>query len=95
MWEDQKRSRFQQLRECRRAGGLTEAEEVELARLTEELEAAEANYLTPVTEQLRRERETVETQNRTLEVLALRKDASVLRLRQFLAERGDPNKGAP
>lgn len=86
MWEQQKSSRFQQLRQRQRESVLTEAEQAELALLVQELEAAEAAYLTPVTERLRQERETLETQNRTLEVLAFRKEALVLRLRDFLAE---------
>ncbi|HEV3261310.1 MAG TPA: hypothetical protein VG013_30945 [Gemmataceae bacterium] len=80
------RSRFQQLRQRQRENVLTEAEQAELALLVQELETAEATYLTPATERLRQERETLEAQNRTLEVLALRKEALVLRLRDFLAE---------
>jgi hypothetical protein len=86
MWEAQKRERFQQLRQRQRESGLTEAEQAELGRLVQELEAAEATYLTPATERLRQERETLEAQNRTLEVLARRKETLVLRLRHFLAE---------
>jgi len=63
-----------------------EAEQAELAQLVQELEAAEANYLRPATERLRQQRETLQTQNRALETLALRKEALVLRLRDFLAE---------
>jgi vacuolar-type H+-ATPase subunit D/Vma8 len=58
----------------------------ELAFLTQELEAVEAACLTPATERLRQEREILETQNRNLEVLALRKEALVRRLSDFLAE---------
>src|SRR5438874_1066952 len=46
MWEEQKRSRFQQLRQRQREGGLTEAEQAELALLVQELETAEATELT-------------------------------------------------
>ncbi len=86
MGEEQKRSRFQQLRRHQGTGALTAAELAELALLTQELEAAEASCLTPATERLRQERETVETQNRALEILTLRKEALVLRLRNFLVE---------
>ena len=86
MWDGQRCSRFQQLRQRQRENVLTEAEQAELALLLQELEAAEATYLTPATERLRQQRGTLETQNRALEVLALRKEALVLRLRDFLAE---------
>lgn len=86
MWEEQQRSRFQHLRQRQRQGVLTEAEQDELAHLVQELEGAEATYLTPAVQRLRQEREALETQNRTLEALALRKEALVLRLRDFLAE---------
>jgi hypothetical protein len=86
MWDEQKRSRFHQLRQRLRDGGLREAEQAELALLVQELEADEAGYLTPSTERLRQERETLEAQNRALEVLARRKAALALRLRDFLAE---------
>lgn len=82
MWEPQKRERFQQLRQ--RQGVLTEAEQAELTFLEQELEAAEAFYLSSSTEWLRQERQTLENQNRTLEVLARRKEALVFRLRDFL-----------
>jgi hypothetical protein len=84
MWEEQKRQRLQELRE--RQSGLTEAERAELAGLLKELEAAEAAYLRPATERLRAEREILEKQNRTLEVLAHRKEGLLRRLRDFLAE---------
>lgn len=87
MWDEHKRSRFRQLSQQEHGGGrLNEAEQVELARLTQEIEAGEANYLAPATERLRRERESLEAQNRTLQVLARRKQALLLRLRDFLAE---------
>ncbi|HBI43086.1 MAG TPA: hypothetical protein DDY78_09560 [Planctomycetales bacterium] len=86
MWEEQKRTRFHQLRQRQGKSALTEAEQAELAFLTQELEAAEAACLTPATERLRQEREILETQNRSLEVLALRKEALVRRLSAFLAE---------
>lgn len=81
MWEEQKRIRFQQLRQRQGMSALAEAEQAELAFLTQELEAAEAACLTPATERLRQEREILETQNRNLEILALRKEALVQRIR--------------
>jgi hypothetical protein len=86
MWEEQTRARFQQLRQREREGLLSDAEQAELARLVQELEAAEASALTPAAERLRQEREALQAQNRLLEVLARRKEALVLRLREFLAE---------
>ncbi len=86
MWEEQKSARFEQLRQRQREGVITEAEQAELALLVQEIEAAEVAYLTPAAERLRQEREAVETQNRALEALALRKEALVRRLRDFLAE---------
>ncbi len=84
MWDEQKRERFQQLRQ--RNGALTDAEQAELAQLVQELEAEEAAYLTPATQRLRQEREALEVQNQALEALALRKEALVRRLREFLGE---------
>jgi hypothetical protein len=81
VWEEQKRSRFQQLRQRQREGGLTEAEQAELTLLVQELEAAEAAYLAPATARIRREREALEAQNRALECLTLGKEALVRRLR--------------
>lgn len=86
MWEEQKRRRFQQLRQRQDQNVLTKADLDELALLVQELEAAEADYLMPAAEWLRQERETLETQNRTLEVLARRKENLVSRLRDFLSE---------
>ena len=86
MWDEQKRSRFHQLRQRQRDGGLPDVEQAELALLVQELEAAEAGYLTPATERLRQERETLEAQNSALEILGRRKEALALRLRDFLAE---------
>jgi dihydrofolate reductase len=84
MWDELKRQRFQELRG--RESALTETERSELAGLAKELEAAEAAYLAPATERLRRQRQTLETRNRALEVLARRKEALLQRLREFLGE---------
>lgn len=67
-------------------GTLTPAERAELASLTEELTAAEAVYLVPGEQRLRREREAIEAQNAALEALADRKSALVARLREVLAQ---------
>lgn len=82
MWDEQQRARFESLRF--RQQPLSEAELAELARLTNELEAAEAEYLRPATERLRSEREVVEAQNRALEALSRRKSDLVARLRDVL-----------
>jgi hypothetical protein len=86
MWDEEKRVRFQQLRQGQGEGALTEAEQAELGLLIQELEATEATYLIPATDRLRQEREALEVRNRALEVLAHRKEALVARLRKFLAE---------
>ena len=84
MWDEQKRQRFQELRQ--RDGLLSETERAELALLVQELEAGEVVYLAPATKRLREERETLDGQNRAMEALALRKEALVLRLRDFVAK---------
>ena len=85
MWEEQKHSRFQQLRQGKRDGVLAETEQAELALLEQELEEEDPNLIL-ATEGLRKERVALEAQNRTLESLTLRKEALVRRLREFLAE---------
>src|SRR5271165_3942469 len=86
MWDEQKRLRFQELRQRELAQALTEAERAELTLLVEELEAEEARYLKPATEKLQQEREAIESRNRALEALVSRKEALVARLRKLLAE---------
>ena len=86
MWDEQKHSRFQQLRQAQGEGVLSEVEQAELVQLLLEVEAAEAGYLVPATAGLRQEREILETQNRALEGFALRKQALVSRLRDFLVD---------
>jgi hypothetical protein len=81
MWDEQKRQRFQQLRE--RECQLTAVEEAELGSLVKELKAA---YLSGATERLRQERDTLEKHNRALEDLAIRRKALVERLSNFLTE---------
>ena len=92
MSEGESSSRFQQLRQRQREGALTEAEHAELAHLIQQLEAAEASYVTPATERLREERRTLEAQNGALEALARRKEALVWRLRDFLTEAQDERR---
>ena len=86
MWDEQMRHRFQQLLQGQSESELSETEQAELASLVKELEVAEAVYLTPGTERLRQERETIEDQNRRLEKLVSRREALVQRLRSFLTE---------
>lgn len=86
MWEEHKSRRFQELRQRQQESVLSEAEQAELALLVKELEAAEAAYLTPATQQLQQERQALENQNRRLENLVRRKEALVRRLHDFLAE---------
>jgi hypothetical protein len=84
MWDEQKRQRFQQLRQ--REGQRTATEQEELALLVEELEAAESAYLNEATQRLRQERQTTERQNRALQELVGRRQALVQRLTSVLAE---------
>lgn len=78
MWNDQKRERFQMLRE--RTDSLSAAEQAELNALTQELESAESTYMNGATNRMRQEREVVEIQNRSLEALAARQNALIARL---------------
>jgi hypothetical protein len=51
-----------------------------------EPDRVEETYLYPARERLRREREEMETLNRTLEILIRRKEALAVRLKRALAE---------
>jgi hypothetical protein len=84
MWNDEKRRRFQTLRQ--REHELTAHEQAELLALVQELEAVEAVYLTPATERLRKQRDAIEDQNRALQALVSRKEALLQRLRVVLNE---------
>ena len=84
MWDDQKRKRFNALREPDRH--LSPAEQSELAALVKELEDMEAAYLKPATERLRQERLATEKQNARLTEIVKRKKAFVERLDRFLIE---------
>lgn len=85
MWDEQKRTRFSELR-SRTSEHLNAPERAELAALTRELEAEEARYLEGASQALRQERETIEARNRILSDLAGRKQSLLQRLRAFLAE---------
>ena len=84
MWDDQKRRRFEDLREPGRQ--LNAAEQADLAALVKELEDAEAAYLKPATERLRRENDLLAKRNLDLAELNKRKQALVERLENVLGE---------
>jgi hypothetical protein len=86
MWDDYKRRRLEQLRRDQTATALTGDDLAELDQLVRELEAAEAVYLTAATSRLGHERAILESQNRTLEALARRKEALAARLHDVLVE---------
>jgi hypothetical protein len=86
VWEEAQRQRFQHLRQRDSLGLLTQAEQAELAALGQERERNEAAYLSPATQRLRAERQTLQTQNSRLEALVRRKEALAQRLRDFLAD---------
>jgi hypothetical protein len=82
MWDNVTRQRYNHLRTCEWEGLLTEAEQAELAAMTQGLYDAEAVYLRPATArlqhdtaQLRTRLERVLERNRRLEALARRKEA--------------------
>src|ERR1700737_3541824 len=84
-WDESTRERFRELRQREDKGTLTPEEQAELSRLIQQIEDAEAAYLRPATERLRREREAIETQNRALQALLTREEAFVARLETVLA----------
>jgi hypothetical protein len=84
MWDNQKRTRFEELREPSRQ--LNAVEQTELAALVKELEEVEAGYLKPATERLRRENDSIAKRNLELAELIKRKGALVERLESILAE---------
>lgn len=61
MWDEQTRRRFELLRQRESAGAIADTERNELESLVEELQSAEATYLTPATERLREERQELDT----------------------------------
>lgn len=84
MWNDQKRMRFEELREPGRQ--LDATEKAELAGLVKDLEDAEAVYLKPCNERMRQENEGSEMNNDQLDKLVQRKEALAQRLTKVLAE---------
>ena len=84
MWDDQKRQRFNELREPGRY--LNAAEKTEVAALVKELEDMEAAYLKPANERLRNERLAIEKRNARLAVVINKKKAFVERLNRLLTE---------
>jgi D-serine dehydratase len=84
MWDDQKRQRFQELREPNRQ--LNAMEQAELAALVQELEDMEAAYLKPANERLRQETARLEERNRHLESLIKRRKVLAQRLQNTLQE---------
>lgn len=84
VWDEQKRRRFEELREPGRQ--LNAAEQADLAALVKELEDAEEAYLKPATERLRRENDLLQQRNLDLAELIKRKEALVARLENVLGE---------
>lgn len=83
----EQRARFRQLQNAQDAGtALTSDEQAELAALLQHIEDAEAVYLRPANERLRREATEKEARNRALEALVRRKDTMVKRLESVLSE---------
>lgn len=86
MLTEAERGRYKELRRLATEGSLTAGERDELSSLTREIERWESAYLGPATQRLREDSESIETQNRSLEALARRKEALVERLRRALNE---------
>jgi chromosome segregation ATPase len=86
MLTDEKKRRFQCLRQHELDRTLTKAEQSELLNLVAEIENAEAVSLAPATARLRDERKQLDAQNRALAVLVQRKAALVNRLRATINE---------
>ncbi len=86
MWDKQKLKQFQFLRQRELDGVLTEAEQVRLSQMIQEIDHQEATYLRPVAERLRDERKRIEAQNRTIQDLVRRKEILVTRLHSVLDE---------
>ena len=86
MWDKQKLKQFQFLRQRELDGVLTEAEQVRLSQMIQEIDHQEATYLRPATKRLRDERKRIEAQNRTVQDLVRRKEILVTRLHSVLDE---------
>lgn len=86
MWDETRRQRFQKLRDRATETSLSPDEAAELARLSEQLERMEADYLSGATQRLREDRERIERQNISLEALVRRKNSLRDRLQSVLAD---------
>ena len=87
IFTSEQRARFRQLQNAQDAGAvLTPDEQAELAALFQHIEDAEAVYLRPATERLRREAAEKEARNRALEALVRRKEVMIKRLEAVLSE---------
>ena len=93
MWDLSKSQRFQSLRGRHLEGDLSEAEQIELAGLIQELEALEASRLSPTLERLRqentglaREASRLAQQERELAELLQQKEAYLARAHAMVAE---------
>jgi hypothetical protein len=75
-----KRTRFRELRRREDEGALSPEEQEELSLLIQEIEEAEAVYLGPATERLRRESEAIERQNKALRAFLSRAEALATQL---------------
>jgi len=84
MWEIHKRQRFQELRGLPEPRSATDQAELDVLR--QELEAAEAAYLSDATKRMRVEREQIDSRNRRLQSLVTRRRALAERLGKTLAE---------
>ena len=85
MWGEQQQQRFEWLRDRERSGMLTQTEHAELEQMIQEVEAAEAAYLSAAVERTRSERLRMEAQNRDLKQLVRRQERFARRLERFLA----------
>jgi hypothetical protein len=86
MWTDEQRTRFRELRQRQQEATLTSDERSEMASLVREIENTEEAYLASAAARMRLERESLEAQNRALEMLAERKQALVSHIRGVLAQ---------
>jgi hypothetical protein len=90
MWDDAKRQRFNDLRDSPEPR--SPEQQAELDRLIQELDAAEASYLTPATQRMREERQRLENRNRALEALVGRRKELADRLEKALVEARSENR---
>lgn len=86
MLNDMEKRRLAVLRALEETGALSQPEHAELALMLERLDEAAAAQLAPATARLRHERESIEAQNQSLQVLVRRKEALAARLQTLLNE---------